>query len=1599
MKKLISALLLSATSLAFSQSESSLLSQAEDELAKYPERATEIFARLRAPGAVAENEQYRLNWLYQRYGFSLETVDIDRDQDKPAVCLVFNRAVRPQPLQDWAGKIRLSPAPEGGLRYLDDRLCFDGQWAATYQLRIDGTLESDNRVILGEPIERDIATGNRDPMLRFAAQGHVLALHGEQTLAFESTNIDSIRLQLWHFPREALANDTLHAALLDPQSYWADFKNNQWMRQRARNIFSGSFDVARVAQNSVEKSSVRFADMLGEHRADTGGFYLLNAWSDSGNQDEYGYDNDSQTLVFTLAQAGLSAYRTEEGLWVEARDLASAKTLAGLDIALYAKSGARIASVATDAKGMAHFGRAQITGQDGDAPSYLVAGNDDHGITWLDLESRGFDLADKGLNGAESFSTLNSWLWVDRGVYRPGETLHALWLIKNRDLTPFTAPLWLTISRPDGMMLENRALEPDASGAYRTDYAFASDAALGNWQIVLRLGRDGDIVSRDTVRIDSILPQTLEADLTRPVAPHAGENTTYRLSADWLYGAPAANIRVESSYRTGNAEGNAMPGWEGWQIGRHDDNTPPVFHNGSDTALATDAEGKADIPVFMPENHSTRPQSIRLTATLSPQGGRPLTVSTEDRIRRKLPYAAVKSEGQGAQIALVNDVGELQAGELAWTLYDLKYHYYWYRSGEQWHIRENVTRSLLESGKAQAHAQSAAEIPIPPGHEYESRLLEITGADPQTAASLLLGYQPDGNGTAPDRIRFADSEHKPYRNGDKVSLRLLAPFDGEGSVHLARDAIIDTLPVHFKDGIADVSFTWQSGWESGLWLLASGYNADQSGARNRRAVGLTWLAADTDAHRLPLQAEIPDSIEPGATLNLTFRGEGWINVAVIDDGLYQLSRATFSDPLRAFFGKKRLPLALFDVWGSVIRQLGGDVAKLRSGAGDGDEALSSALVDLPDIDMRNFIRFWSAPLQMTGGEASIAVPIPEGFNGRLRVMAANYHDKRFGHLEQTLTVRAPLVTELRTPAYLTVKDQGELLLRLHNTTDNPQTLSVNLQGQGLAIAPAPDSQNLTLTADESRLLRFPFTAEKAGESTLTAEVQSGDRRYALSRSLTVRSATLPRYLTRVETLQGGESREIRLAARSIIEPASRLPWSADHLAEALRRYPYWCSEQLTSRLTALREDARLFPNDADKQAAFRDPFNILLNRQSRDGGFSLWGGGEDELWLTAYVGETLLAEGKAPFADGTPQARLLRYLRSKVLLARDESEFQSALPGIAYAHLLLARHGMDLRGALINDSERLPARLALTPESLNLALAFAAYGDGERASALLARIDTTLESPALHDYRYSDAISRDGELLVRLHQWQEAMPDQAKAVSGWQESIVKRLALQNQGYLSTQAQSWLLRAAQTEAQHGGAATLDGEALTARQRILKPRSATLANPDNIVRYVTISELHYPSVEETESQGWQLNIRYEDFAGKALDPAALPLHENILVHVQLDRSYHGNSDVIFTCPLPAGVQAVSATADNDPLSAFGEQEWYAMRSYPEMEENRDDRHIAAFRLDGDNTAIRHTFVLKAVRSGQWHAPGCQVEDMYQPQHFARGKGQRITIKPQP
>lgn len=1577
-----------------------------------------------------ENNDYWQRFI-RNYGFSLTDVEIDRTSDLPRVCLAFSQLVNPEPLQNWKQWLSVNNQPNIQWQYQGDQLCFNGEWNTDYHIQVNAKLLSEYRLSLSNQTDQNrlvnvnAATGQRTSMLRFANQGSVLNAYQQRNLTLESANLDRVQLELWQIPANNLANYDIRDLLSNPGAsyYW---RVDSLLRDNARQLFDGYFQVENARQNQTASNNLSFDDFFDDKQEMKAGVYLLRAKQPD---DDY----NSSILAFTLSNSGFTAYKTAQGLWVEMRDLDNKKPVAKQTVILYAKNNEILASAETDRNGMAFFPQAAIIGEQGAQPSHIVSANPQQ-FGYLNLIDSSIDLSNKGLSGELANPLMQSWIWFDRGVYRPNDTANAMFLFKTPDGKAFnSASIWATLTRPDGKTFSVTELKPHANGAYYFEQAFDSATRLGSWKLTLSLAKDGKgYLAEHPIQLAAILPQQIEVT-TNSATPQlqSGETALFNIQANWLYGAPASGQNGYVNW-TIQADNNAIPAWQEWQIGLFDEKVNARSQH--DNLPLTNQQGLAQFS--LPLNNlprSSKPLSLTLRSAVFEPNGQEVNSQLQAPIQRTQPYLALKVNDRVAQAALINDRGESLSGKIDWKLYRVHYNWYWSNNNGVWQYHVNENRSLSTQGSLNADATtpSSFDLPINDG----SWVLEVQGQDPLTAASLPIEYgnwtQPSVN-NAPDSISIS-SDKVRYQDGDRVKVRLRAPFDGPLSVKLANGKILDNHQLNFKNGEAELDFKWREEWSQGIWLLANAWNQAPAANQNLRAVGLHWLGNDLEEINLDLQLALPAEVLPNQKISLPVKlnhapqQTSWVQVAVVDEGLYQLAKASFSDPQQAFYGKKQLGLEMFDVWGSVIKQLKARQAAIRSGA-DGDESAELGNIALPELDI-DLLTFWSKPVQLDAqNSAQIDLELPQ-FNGKLRVMAVAWNAEQIGSAEQTLIVKEPLVSQLNTPLFLSRDDQSEMKVRLHNTTDQPLQLNVEMRAnQLLQFNDNKQQQVIKLQPQQEITLNRTFQAAENGKAQFEVRI-SGDIDKLLQRSADIRNPVLPFSRLSLAQLNGGASWQSptfdpaqgALQAQQLTL-SNRAPFDPQQTLDYLSSYPYGCVEQTASASwnNLLLDNLILgydlpeadYPDQAQRKNNLNRAQLRLANLQASDGSFSLWGNDEQsDLWLSAYVADFLFS-AQPQLAQQSSLNRVLDYLYQTVNRA-DYTELKPATAdttGYAYALYMLAKSGESVQGALLralpivaSGSEIYPARLFILNGLLQ-------QGEVSNVAEQLAKIAQNPRAVSFGYANYGDTLRDHANSMVLLYELKQQAEklnlsdsqllqhlDQA-ASAVWQALLSE---LKTTHYLNTQSAHWLAKLATWLPQSTQAASIEVNGKTVTVDGLQ--TLTLNDSPNIQLnnrganpvFVSLNQWVQPTAATSVANGYQLDTRFLDLQGKPLDPNALKLNQHLLLEFSLKKTADApqtDAEMMLVYSLPAGFKV----AENMPFAYIDDGD-ESEGLIPHFTENRDDRHLAAFTFDKAQTKVVHRLVVRAAQVGSWQAPATTLENMYQPQYRAVQPASGVTIQP--
>ncbi|HEY0429809.1 MAG TPA: DUF6049 family protein [Pyrinomonadaceae bacterium] len=278
----------------------------------------------------------------------------------------------------------------------------------------------------------------------------------------------------------------------------------------------------------------------------------------------------------------------------------------------------------------------------------------------------------------------------------------------------------------------------------------------------------------------------------------------------------------------------------------------------------------------------------------------------------------------------------------------------------------------------------------------------------------------------------------------------------------------------------------------------------------------------------------------------------------------------------------------------------------------------------------------------SNGKALVTVKLPDNLT-RYRITAVTVDSgKRFGKGESNLTARQPLMVRPSAPRFMNFGDKIELPVVVQNQTDKDMTVDVAVRATNAELT-GETGKRVVIKANDRAELRFPVSAVKAGTARFQIAVNSGSFSDAAEISLPVWTpATTEAFATYGTTDQNGA------IFQPVQTPADVFPQfgglevttSSTQLQELtdafiyLYRYPYECSEQISSRMisiAALRDvltafKAKEMPSAEEIKANFDKDVRILQSRQRDDGSFGLWKRDRERYeypFLTVHVAHAL----------------------------------------------------------------------------------------------------------------------------------------------------------------------------------------------------------------------------------------------------------------------------------------------------------------------------------------------------------------------------------------
>lgn len=1551
----------------------------------------------------------RLDDAIGKYGFRVVEHQVQADSIRPRICATFSEDLVKAGI-DYESFVQL---PEAGLTVTSDgwrNLCVEGlQHGARYSLTFREGLPAADGQTLAKSVAITSYVRDRMAMVRFPGRAYVLPKGDGAALPVVTTNTPKLDLTLYRVTDRNLLRAVQNGYTTQPM---ADWQEENFSGEVGSRVWSGTAEVG-VEVNRDVTTRLPMAEALAGQPA---GVYALKA----AVPGEDPYEVAPAWQWFVVSDLGLTTMSGVDGLHVVVRSLGSAGAKPGVTVEMLSRANEVIATTQTDAIGYARFDAGLVRGTGGQAPAMVIARDGTDDVAFLSLTEPEFDLSDRGVEGREAAPPVDVYLTTDRGAYRTGETVHVTALSRDGNAAAIAGlPMTAVLKRPDGVEF-SRMQVSDWEGGYVYSLLIPGSAPRGVWRLEMLADLDAPPLASRTFLVEDFLPERIDFDLSLsdgPLLP--GDSTNLTVQARYLFGAPGADLAIEGEVLLRAAEG--LTGYPGYVFGPHD--APFSGQLASFGDIRTDATGTGLVDLALPTSEDAfRPLEARLTVRVAEGSGRPV----ERQITRPLTpdgamigvkplFDGVVGENTEARFDVIATGSRAAPDPVTakWVISRIETNYQWYQSYGNWNWEPVTSRTIVAEGDA-ALGETPVQIAAPvTWGEYELKV-EATGADyTVTSTTFYAGwYAPADVSSTPDLLDLS-LDAKAYKPGDTAKLRITPRTAGTALVSVLSNRLVAMQVVEVVAGENLVELPVTDDWGAGVYVTASVLQpADRPQGRNpARALGIAHASIDPGERRLAVQVEVPASADPRGPLDIAVKVDGartgepvYATIAAVDQGILNLTAFAPPNPSQHYFGQRRLGVGIRDLYGRLIDGMNGAEGLVRSG---GDAGAQARLQSPPPTE--DLVAYFTGPVEVgPDGYARASFDLPS-FNGSVKVMAIVWSPTGVGQADADVLVRDPVVVTASMPRFMAPGDESRLLLEIVHATGPAGRMGLDVSGQGVEIGPVPSG--IDLAASGKAMVAVPLRAVQEGlhqidvtlttpdgkalKKTLTLPVEANDPEIARTTRLTLLPGqTLTFDANAFDGLVAGSGR-----ASLAIGPLARI--NAPGLLSALDRYPYGCTEQLTSKtLPLLYHDEvaqALNLQGADNiRARIGQAITEILTNQGADGGFGLWSPGNGNMWLDAYVTD-FLSRARAQGFDVPDLAfrRALDNLRNQVNYA---PEFDASTNGggedLAYALMVLAREGAAAIGDLryYADVKGDEFRTAMAQAQLGAALA--SYGDQPRADAMFrraaTRVDALMSTEAEQVFRADFGTNyRDAAALLTL-----AVESGTSVLD--RERLISRISAQSDN-LSTQEATWALLAtnALIDTPDTAGILIDNQPATGPLvRLLDDRSAPVnVTNTGLETQVTVSTFGVPSTPEPAGgTGYAITRTYYSLEGQALSLDGIRVGDRLVSVLEITPFGWGEARLMVNDPLPAGFEI-----DNPNLISAGSLknlDWLGLESDVAHSEFRQDRFLTAIDRTGPDT-FRLAYVVRAISPGQFHHPAASVEDMYQPTFRARTETGRLTI----
>lgn len=1350
------------------------------------------------------------------------------------------------------------------------------------------------------------------------------------------------------------------------------------------------------------------------------------------------YRNKSVTKNIFASDIGIVAKSGTNGeLFVVVTDLVSAQPISGASVDIFDYQQQKLVTLTTDSEGMARSKRLKKT------PFFIVASDGSQkGYIRLD-EGSSLAISRFDVGGTAVKDGIKGFIYGERGVWRPGDTLFLSFILEDKEnLIPESHPVVFELFNPRGQLSYRTVKNGSINGFYDFTSQTAPDAPTGNWSAKVTVG---GATFNKLIKVETVKPNRLKINLDLEDEILSASNNMVRgdLKVKWLHGAPGENLKADIAVNFIQAS-TIFEDFKNYHFedpSKRFDSQENVIFKGK-----VNEQGVARINSKIEAHHQAPGMLKAVFKTRAYEHGGDFSTD-----QFAVPYAPYETfvgirEPQVARngaletdttykfdIATVNKHGKpLSASNLEVEVYKIEWRWWW-ESGmnglANYIRRSNVRPISKETISTNSSGKTKASIRINK-YDWGRYLIRVTDKNSGHSTGIMTYFDwpswmsragrktPDGA----NMLVFA-ADKETYNVGEKAKISFPSSKDGRALISIEDGKKVkDAFWIETNAGETSFSLPITADLTPNCYVhitMIQPHSQTENDAPIRMYGVIPIMVEDPETKLEPI-INMPDELAPESTFNVKVKEKKGkkmtYTIAVVDEGLLDLTRFETPDPWQHFYSREALGVKTWDLFDWVIGAYGAKVENLLTIGGDGSLNPGSD----ETIRFKPMVRFLG-PFELPAGkEASHKISMPN-YIGSVRTMVVAGQDGAYGNAEKTTPVKKPLMALATLPRVLGPSEKVSLPVTIFAMDDAVKNVNVSVKTNKMLRVVGEKSKALYFKTQGDQVVNFELdVAETIGKATVQIVATSGKEKSTYEIELDVRNPNLP--VTKVEetVLEAGSSWSHDMPLHGMngtnsakIEVSSIPPINLEKRLNYLIRYPHGCIEQTTSSVFPQLYLSDIMEVESELKIRIQNNITAAINKiqkhQLSDGGFAYWiGSNSSSDWGSSYAGHFILeAEKKGYALPYGMKKQWINYQRDQAQKwNNNNSRYYNSDLSQAYRLYTLCLAGSPELSVMnrLRESNDLSVQAAW-----RLAAAYQVIGKNEVAKKLVSNRATQVKPYRELSYTYGSS-TRDQAMIIETL---VLMGQKTKAAS-----LVKGLSeeLSSSRWMSTQTTAYALKAISdfTKGEKGKGGlnytyTYYGESASSTkkkgtiksERVInitdldiknaqKTASVSVKNNGSDLLFVRVIADGIPLAgdEESSSDNLNLSVVYKNTAGDVISVDRLEQGMDFVAEVTISNpgikgNYH---EMALSQLFPSGWEI-----HNRRMDIGGGNQSYDAFQYQDI---RDDRVYTYFDLQR-NSSKTFTVNLHAAYLGEFYLPAVRCQAMYDNTISALRKGKRIQV----